>query len=89
MDDCHPIQLPSLVLVTLGLRCRVQTFSSCGEWGLLFTVVRGLLIEAASLLWNAGSVVVAHGVSSYGTWACGIFLDQGSNQCPLQWQVDA
>ena len=78
-----------LILAALGLHGRTQAFSSYGEQWLLFTVVRGLLIEAASLLWNAGSVVVAHGVSSYGTWACGIFLDQGSNQCPLQWQVDA
>ena len=30
---------------------------------------------------RAGSVVVAHGPSC--SAACGIFLDQGSNQCPL------
>ena len=37
-------------------------------------------------LWRDGSVVVAHGLSC--SVACGIFPDQGSNPCPLQWQVD-
>ena len=32
-----------LFLATLGLRCCVRAFSSCGEWGLLFTVVCRLL----------------------------------------------
>ena len=35
----------------------------------------------------AGSVVVAHGPSC--STACGIFLDQGSNPCPLHWQADS
>ena len=35
----------------------------------------------------AGSVVVAHGPSC--SAACGIFPDQGSNPCPLHWQVDS
>ena len=42
--------LVSLVLVALGLRCCAQAFSSCGEQGLLFLVVRGLLIAVASLV---------------------------------------
>ena len=33
------------------------------------------------------SIIVAHGPSS--SSACGIFLDQGLNLCPLQWQVDS
>ena len=33
----------------LGLRCCAQAFSSCGEWGLVFAAVRGLLIAVASL----------------------------------------
>ena len=37
-----------LFLAALGLRCCVQAFSSCGEQGLLFVVVRGLLIAVAS-----------------------------------------
>ena len=36
-------------LATLGLRCCVRAFSSCGEQGLLFLVVRGLLIAVSSL----------------------------------------
>ena len=35
----------------------------------------------------AGSVIVAHGPSC--SAACGIFLDQGSNPCPLHWQADS
>ena len=43
-----------LFLAALGLCCCVQAFSSCGEQGLLFVAVRGLLIVVASL-------VVEHG----------------------------
>ena len=35
---------------------------------------------------RAGSVVVAHGPTC--SAACGIFPDQGSNPCPLNWQAD-
>ena len=61
-------------------------FSSCGEWGLLFVAVHGLLIVVASCcgawdLRTRASVVVAHGLS--GSAACGIFLDQGLNPYPL------
>ena len=38
----------------LGLRCCMRAFSSCGEWGLLFVVVRGLLIVVASLVAEHG-----------------------------------
>ena len=47
----------------------------CGEWGLLFLAVRGLLIAVASLLGEHGlqgtqaSVVAALGFSGYGTQA--------------------
>ena len=37
-----------LVLAALGLRCCAQAFSSCSELGLLFVVVRRLLIAVAS-----------------------------------------
>ena len=37
-----------LFLAALGLRSCTWTFSSCGEWGLLFVAVRGLLIVVAS-----------------------------------------
>ena len=66
-------------LFALALHCCVQTFSSCGKWGLLCLVVRGLLILAAFLLAEHGllsvwaSVVVAHRLSC--SKACGFFPD--------------
>ena len=43
-----------LFLAVLGLRCCVQALSSCGERGLLFVVVRGLLIVVASFVAEHG-----------------------------------
>ena len=43
-----------LFLAVLGLRCCAQAFSSCGERGLLFVVVCGLLIAVASLVAEHG-----------------------------------
>ena len=69
-----------LFLAALGLCCCARAFSSCGEWGLLFVAVSGLLIAVASLaveyglqarglqqLQHIGSVIVAHGLSSAGS----------------------
>ena len=72
-------------LAALGLLCCAGTFSSCGEQGLLF-VLCGLLIAVAPLVAEHGSrhtssVVVAHGLSC--STACGIFMDQEWNLCPL------
>ena len=39
-----------LFLAALGLRCCAQAFCSCGQKGLLFVAVRGLLIAVASLV---------------------------------------
>ena len=39
-----------LFFAVLGLRCCTQASSSCGEQGLLFVAVRGLLIAVASLV---------------------------------------
>ena len=39
-----------LFMAALGLCCCAWTFSSCGERGLLFVAVRGLLIAVASLV---------------------------------------
>ena len=39
-----------LFLAALGLHCCVRAFCSCGEQGLLFAVVRSLLIAVASLV---------------------------------------
>ena len=60
----------------------------------------GFSVRWLLLLWSMGSrhvdfsscstwasVVVAHGISC--STACGIFLGQGSNPCPLHWQVDS
>ena len=43
-----------LFLAVLGLCCSVQAFSSCGERGLLFVAVLGLLIAVASLVAEHG-----------------------------------
>ena len=56
-----------LFLAMLVLRCCARAFSGCGEQGLLFVVVRRLLIAVASRCgaWALGaqaSVVVAHGL---------------------------
>ena len=56
-----------IYLATLGLHCCARAFSSCGEQGLLFVVVCGLLIAVFSCCgaWALGmraSVVVAHGL---------------------------
>ena len=65
-----------LFLTVLGLHCCARAFSSCGEQGLLFIAVRGLLTAVASrcrarALGARASVVVAHGLSSCGSWALG------------------
>ena len=60
-------------LAALGLRCCTWAFSSCNEWGLLFVVVRGLLIVVASLdaqaLGTRASGVAARRLSSCGSRA--------------------
>ena len=43
-----------LFLASLGLRCCTRAFSRCGERGLLFVSVRGLLIVVASLVAEYG-----------------------------------
>ena len=43
------IYLIYLFLAVLGLRCCARALSSCGERGLLFVAVHGLLIAVASL----------------------------------------
>ena len=40
-------------MAALVLCCRAQAFSSCGERGLLFVAVHGLLIVVASLCCGA------------------------------------
>ena len=45
------------------------------------------LSACGSWLWTAGSVAAVPGLSCSVT--CGVFPDQGSNLCPLHWQVDS
>ena len=42
------------ILAALGLHCCARAFSSCGERGLLFVAVRGLLIAVAPLILEHG-----------------------------------
>ena len=64
----------------------MQAFSSCGEQGLLFVAVHGLLIVVASLCCGAqalgarASVVAARGLSSCGVRA----LERRLNSCGTQ-----
>ena len=46
--------LINLFLAVLGLHCCARAFSSCGEQGLLFVAVCGLLIAVASLVAEHG-----------------------------------
>ena len=80
----------TFILAEVGLHCCTQAFSSCIEWVLLsgcsvwaFHCSGFSCCEARVL--ESGSVVVAHGHSC--SMACGIFLDQGSNWCPLHCKV--
>ena len=50
----QPEKFIYLFMAALGLRCCMQAFSSCGEWWLLFVVVRGLLIVVVSLVAEHG-----------------------------------
>ena len=71
----HPIYLFIYIWLCWVFVAVCGLFSRCAKWGLLFVVVRGLLIAVASLaaehgLWarglqqlqHTGSVVVAHGL---------------------------
>ena len=74
-------------VVLAFLRLSVVTVS----WGYSSLQYMGFWLQWL-LLWSTGSsvlgsVVAAHGLSC--SVACGIFLDQGLNSCPLHWQVDS
>ena len=68
--------------LSLVVASRGHPSSQCAGLSLL----RPLLLRSTGSR-RAGSVVVAHGPSC--STACGIFLDQGSNPCPLHWQADS
>ena len=55
--SAYKLHLPSVLIISLfiylflsvfGLRCCTRAFSSCGERGLLFVAVRGVLTAVAS-----------------------------------------
>ena len=79
-----------LFLVALGLCCCMWAFSSYSEQGLLLIAVPGLHTVVtffccrAQALGTWASVVVVHRLNC--SAACGIFLDQGLNTCPLHWR---
>ena len=81
---------------TFSSSCKQRVLSSGGMQ--LLIVVASLVAEhrlqgmPASVvvihgLQSTGSIAVVHGLSC--TMACGIFPDQGSNQCPLHCKVDS
>ena len=77
-------------LAALGLGCCKWAFSGCSEWASLAVV--SLVAELSSrvlpsVVTAQDSVVVVYQLSCPA--ACGIFLDQGSNPCPLHWQADS
>ena len=52
-------------------------------------VVHGFSLQQLLLLHKTGFVVHGLGMWFSCPMACGIFLNQGSNPCPLHWQVDS
>ena len=86
------LRLPCILFI-LFWGCE-RTFSSYGQRGLLSrcsgfscceTQALGARASVVATLW--GSVVETRGLSC--SLACGIFLDQGSNPCPLHQQANA
>ena len=74
----------NLCLAVLGFCCCPKAFSCCSGQA---SHCSGISCCRAQVLGHMGSVAVAHGLSC--PVACGIFQDQGSNPCPLHWQVDS
>ena len=70
----------------------LQNFSSCEEWELLLLCCLGFPLPSFLLLQSmrsrsADSVAVAPRLSC--SMTSGIFQNQGSNPCPLPWQMDS
>lgn len=60
---------------------------AAASWGHPPGAALRLLLALASLC--CGAQALGQGLSGCGTRAGGILRDQGSNSCPLQWQVDS
>ena len=78
----------------LMLTALVQAFSRCRERGLLFAAVQAPLVlpgtgsrHSGPSVCSTDSGLVVYGLSC--SKACGIFPNQGSNQCLLHWQADS
>ena len=79
-------------LTVLDLLCCTPVFLAVGCRG--YSSLQGtgfslwwLLLLQSTGSKRLGSVVETHGLSC--SSACGIFRNQGSNPCPLHWQVDS
>ena len=83
--ELSPFLLFKLVYLFLAAPVFVAAgvFSSRGAWA--SRCGARPLGALASELQHSGSVAVLHGLGC--STACGIFLDRGSNPCPLCWQV--
>ena len=87
----HNFLILYFFFAVLSLHCVARAFSWCGEQGLLFSgsaqpFLRGGLSYGAQARGINASVAAVHGLIY--PMARGIFLDQGSNLCPLHWQAD-
>ena len=80
-----------LILAVLGLRCWVQAFSSCGKQR-LFSSHGAQASHCAGFSCGAQALAVCGSVTVVDRINCpaarGIFLNRGSNPCPLHWLVD-
>ena len=67
----------------------VTSFVEYGLYSVWASVVGGMWTQELQFLGSraTGSAVVARELSR--SVACGLFLEQGSNPCPLHWQVDS
>ena len=87
----------NLFLAELGPYFCMWSFSGCGQWGVVENRLQahrqlchcgGQSSHCADFsckAWTPGSVW--HGLAC--SEACRIFLDRGSNLCPLHWRVDS
>ena len=79
-------------MASLSLHCCTQAFSNCGGCSYPLVAGHGLLTTVPSLVKHRLQGVQASAVMALRLscpMACGIFLDQGLNLCPLHRQVDS
>ena len=86
--------LINLFLVALGLPCCAWAFPSCGQRGLAALRCGPRAPHCRGFFCCRAQSPERLGFRSCGTQgliaaACGIFLDQGSNVCPLRQQADS